>query len=164
MIEIREIQPVTDALIQSALPDADYHDAHEVKITSGRFTTIEEFARAYFLAQPAWLRTISMNQPSRAKLERTVNIAKFEPGESIGSWRIYMRNADEIVFGESLGFMTYRFSLRLKRGTDTDTIIASTVAKMNNPLGKMYFAIVRLVHKRFVRLSLANALSTTTRP
>lgn len=163
MIEIQEISPLSDTLVQAALPDVDYRDALVTRISSRRFATIVDFARAYFLAQPVWLRTISMNQFSRAKIEQAVSMAKFEPGEAIGSWKIYHRNADEIVFGESLGFMTYRFSLCLKHNTysDSDTIIASTVAKLNNLFGKMYFSIVRLMHKRFVRLTIINTLSAT---
>lgn len=163
MIDIREIPPLPDALVQSALPAIDYRDALTATIAAGRFSTIVDFARAYFLAQPAWLRTVSMGQPSRAKLERAVNAATFEPGEAIGSWKIYQRNADEIVFGESLGFMVYRFSLSLKHDTQSDTVIASTVAKLNDRFGKLYFSIVKLMHKRFVKLTLTNALAATQR-
>ncbi len=159
MIGLREISPLSDALVQTALLNVDYRDAIAATISAGRVATVVDFARAYFLAQPAWLRTVSMNQPSRSKLERAVSAAKFEPGESIGSWKIYQRNADEIVFGESLGFMTYRFSLSLKHAAQSDTIIASTVAKLNDRFGEMYFSIVKLMHKRFVKLTLTNTLT-----
>ncbi|OGQ21516.1 MAG: hypothetical protein A3I05_03680 [Deltaproteobacteria bacterium RIFCSPLOWO2_02_FULL_44_10] len=156
---IKEIAPLPDTLVQSALSGADYRDAFAVDVPSGRYATITDFARAYFLAQPAWLRIISMNQLSRTKMEQNVKSAKFAPGEAIGSWKIYARNDHEIVFGESLGFMTYRFSLSLKQGSQTDTVMASTITKINSRFGKIYFFLVRLLHKRFVRLTLRYAIS-----
>ena len=92
-----------------------------------------------------------------------MNGTRFEPGEAIGAWIIYHRNADEIVFGESLGFMTYRFSLSLKHDTQSDTVVVSTVAKLNDRFGKLYFSIVKLMHKRFVKLTLTNALTAIQR-
>jgi len=53
MIDIQEIPPLPDALVQSALPNIDYRDALTATIATGHFPTVVDFARAYFLAQPA---------------------------------------------------------------------------------------------------------------
>ncbi|HEY1015943.1 MAG TPA: DUF2867 domain-containing protein [Herpetosiphonaceae bacterium] len=159
MTAISEIAPERDGLIQGALPRIDYRDAFAAPLPAGRFAGIDELARAYFLAQPAWLRAISMNLPGRQALERQLAATTFAVGESIGSWRIWERGADEIVFGESLGFMTYRFSLALRRDEGGESLIAATVASTPGALGKAYFRVVRLLHKRFVRLTLRYALA-----
>lgn len=62
--------------------------------------------------------------------------------------RAYRRDAREIVFGEPLGFMTYRFGLCYEPGEAVDRLEAVTVARLNSGLGRMYFALVCLVHKR----------------
>ena len=157
-IIIREIEPPAGMLVQAALPDADYCDAHEARTTPRRFDSITAFSRAFFLAQPAWLRTISMGVPSRSKMEQILATTKFAPGEKIGSWEIFDRDENEIVFGESLGFMSYRYSMCLKHESDADLVTAATVVRLNSGFGKAYFSIALLLHKRFLRLILKNAL------
>ena len=154
-----DITPLPHSLVFSALPEPDYRDALAAEIPAGTYATITDFARSFFLAQPSWLRAISMNLLSQSKMQEAVTRTNFKPGDAIGSWKIYAENADEIVFGEALGFMTYRFSLSLKRGAPSDTIVASTIAKTNSRFGKVYFSLVKLVHKYFVRLTLRYALS-----
>jgi hypothetical protein len=161
---LQEITPDTKTLVYNALPDSSYHDAIEGQLTPGRFATIDNFCRQYFQAQPLWLSTVSMNVTSRAKLGQMIAGTHFQPGESIGSWKIYDRNKNEIVFGEQLGIMTYRFSLRLEHDAEVDRVIASTSARMNNTFGRFYFSLVRLIHKRFVRLTLWNAVTRGAQP
>jgi hypothetical protein len=160
---IREVEPAPDSLVAHALPRIDYRDAIRAYLTKGRFADIDAFVRRFFLSQPVWLRAISMNTPSRARLARAVAATRFEAGDRIGSWRVYDRNQEEIVFGESLGFMMYRLSLRLEQGPEEDAVEASTVVQLSGRLGRVYFAIVRLLHKPFVRTTLRNALRAGAR-
>jgi hypothetical protein len=161
---IHEVDPAPDALVAQALPRIDYRDTIQARLAHGRCADIDTFARRFFLAQPAWLRTVSMNTPSRARMAQTVATTRFAAGDQIGSWRIHDRNGDEIVFGESLGFMQYRFSLRLKRGPADDTVEASSVVQLNGRRGRVYFAVVRLLHKPFVRMMLRNTLRAEAHP
>ena len=163
-ITVWEVEPAADALVRTALPEPDYRDALRVRVPAGLFSDIDDFAKSFFLAQPFWMRTISMNLPSRAKLENAIEQAGFGPGEKIGSWRIYERNENEIVFGETLGFMTYRFSLRFTETNGEGTVEASTVARLSNILARVYFSVVRLVHKPFIRMALISALKSKARP
>ena len=157
-VTLQEAEPAADALVRTAFPEPDYQDAFRASIPSGRFSNIDHFVKVFFLAQPGWLRTISMGVPSRAKLEKVIQQKGFRPGEKIGGWRIYDRNQNEIIFGESMGFMEYRFSLRLSEAAGSVIIEASTVVSINSAVGRFYFSLVRLAHKPFVRKALTNAL------
>jgi len=57
-----------------------------------------------------------------------------------------------------MGFMDYRFSMRLDKNM-TDNIEVSTVVKLNGFMGKYYFSLVKLMHKRFVKMSLENVIN-----
>jgi hypothetical protein len=155
---VHDVDPASDSLVARAFPKVDYRDAVRAGLPKGRFMDINAFARQYFLAQPAWLRTISMNTPQRSKIVRAVEQTRFQVGDRIGSWQVHDRNEEEIVFGESLGFMQYRFSLRFRPGAEADAVEASTAVRLTGRLGLVYFAIVRLLHKRFVRQTLLNTL------
>jgi hypothetical protein len=156
---IKETEPNQTSLVYNAFEKIDYRDAFKVSFDKGRFVNIDEFASQYFRSQPLWLRLISMNSFSKEKMEESLKKSNFQIGTNIGSWKIFNRNENEIVFGESMGFMDYRFSMRLDKNT-IDDLEVSTVVTLNSFTGKYYFAVVKLMHKKFVKLSLENVLKT----
>lgn len=161
---IREVDPPADALVARALPRVDYRDAIQARITKGSLADIDAFARRLFLSQPAWLRAISTNVPSRARMAQILGATRFAAGDRIGSWRVYDRGRDEIVFGESFGFMEYRFSLRLREGAESDAVEAASVVQLSGRTGRAYFAVVRPLHQPFVRTMLRNTLWAAAHP
>lgn len=153
---IKEIASNQTSLVYNAFDKIDYRDAFAISFEKETFNNIDEFALQYFKSQPNWLRLISMNTISKEKMNENLEQSNFKINTNIGSWKIYNRSENEIVFGESMGFMDYRFSMRLDKHT-TDDIEVSTVVTLNSFMGKYYFALVKLMHKKFVKLSLANA-------
>jgi len=93
---------------------------------------------------------------NREKLTSIVENTDYKIGSKVGTWKVFDRSDKEIVFGESLGFMDYRFSMRFDKG-DAEYIEVSTVVKTNSTAGKFYFALVKLLHRKFVMISLRNA-------
>ena len=154
---IKETKPNQTSLVYNAFEKIDYRDAFRISFEKDIFQSIDEFARQYFKSQPSWLRLISMNTTSREKIEENLKKSNFQIDTNIGSWKIFNRNENEIVFGESMGFMDYRFSMRLDKYA-TDNIEVSTVVTLNSFMGKYYFALVKLMHKKFVNLSLENVV------
>jgi len=152
---IKEITPNQTSLVYNAFYKVNYRDAFRLSFETKTFNIIDEFALQYFLSQPNWLRLISMNTISKEKMEENLEQSNFQINTNIGSWKIFNRNENEIVFGESMGFMDYRFSMRLDKHI-TDNIEVSTVVTLNGFMGKYYFALVKLMHKKFVMLSLKN--------
>lgn len=142
-----------DSLVHKSLSNIYYRDAFEMLFEKERFQSIEDFAKNYFMSQPSWLRLISMNCVSKQNMQNNILKSKFEIGTQIGSWKIFDKDEKEIVFGESMGFMDYRFSMKLQRGA-SDKIEVSTVVKINTFMGKYYFSVVKLMHTKFVVLSL----------
>lgn len=156
---IKEIEPNQTSLVYNAFDIVNYRDAFKIESPKDTFKNIDDFANQYFISQPSWLRLISMNTISKEKMEENLKKSNFQINTNIGSWKIFNRNENEIVFGESMGFMDYRFSMRLDKDT-IDDIEVSTVVTFNWKLGKYYFSLVKLMHKKFVLLSLDKMFKT----
>ena len=152
---IVEITPTLDTLASKEFSHIDYHDSFEVK---GRFESVDAFAEHYFLSQPSWLSLVSMNLFSQESIQKAIEKSAFQKGSAIGSWKIYTRDDNEIVFGDDMGFMEYRF---LMLWVDETTVRVGTVVQYKGRFGKYYFALVKLMHKKFVRMSLESMTSSS---
>ena len=137
-----------EQLVYQEFDVIDYQDCFVVK---GEFEDIDDFAKAYFLSQPSWLSLISMGMFSKIGIEKAIKLSKFEENTCVGSWKIYVRDEKEIVFGDDMGFMEYRFFMMW---VDTETIGVGTVVQFKGKFGKYYFDLVKLMHKNFVKKSL----------
>ncbi|NQY94352.1 MAG: DUF2867 domain-containing protein [Campylobacteraceae bacterium] len=158
-INILQTNANKNSLVYNSFNKIDYRDAFKMKYAKGTFQNIDEYAKVYFLSQPTWLRLISMNTISKQKIVDSLNQSNFKIDSNIGSWKIFSRNDKEIVFGDSMGFLDYRFSMSLDK-TKADVIEVSTVIKLNGFMGKYYFAVVRLMHRKFVIISLKNVINS----
>ena len=150
------IKPITyqeDFLASSLLQPIDYSDCFELKAD---FTSIDDFSKKYFLAQPFWLRAISFGIFRKKTLDTLLTQTVFQKDDAIGQWKVYGRDDKEIVFGQNMGFMEYCFTFQQE---DNQTTKVATLVQYKGKMGKYYFAIASLLHKPFVRLSLNNTLN-----
>jgi hypothetical protein len=150
--------PGASPLLRATLARIDHQDEIVAPMGRGAFPTIDALAAHFCLAQPAWLRLVSMNVLSRSRLVRDLARTRLERGDRVGSWRVHAKGPDEVVFGEDLGFMRYRFGLRWSRAGGVDELRAVTAIELRSWLGRLYFRVVRLVHERFVRCAVRNAV------
>lgn len=153
--QITVVEPSADSEIAATYVKPDYRDAFLVPAQG--WATVEQFASAYFLNQPRWLSMVSMNLTSRAKLVAALADSGFAQGSAVGAWQVHRRSDNEIVFGDDMGFMEYRFSMRLLASGDIE---ASTAVKYRwQRMSHLYFSIVKPMHRRFVPMSLRAAIS-----
>ena len=154
-LQIFTVKPTSGTLVEGQFDTDDYRDAFLVP-TAGRYRDVGEFATFYFLHQPVWLSFVSMNLPSKQRLTKALGDASFQPGSTVGSWKVHARNDREIVFGDHMGFMEYRFSFLM---TDDGDVEASTAVKYRwRRLSALYFTLVKPMHRKFVPISLKAAL------
>ena len=67
-------------------------------------------------------------------MQRALKDNHFTVDEHIGNWKIYLRDDKEIVFGDDMGFMEYRFAMRI----DNDLLRVATVVQYKGKVGKYY--------------------------
>jgi hypothetical protein len=155
-INVRPTEPTLGTLIAAAYPAPDYRDAFLVN--SGCNDRIEDFATNFFLRQPRWIAKVSMNLGGGTSRLEAIGAGGYPDCSSVGSWKVHGRSENEIMFGDHMGFMEYRFSV-LQR---TDGCIeAVTVVKYLKRFGHIYFAIVKPFHRAFIKIALRNAADAT---
>lgn len=151
--KVAAVDPLPDSLASSAFPTVDYHDAFSLTFAEDDRPNIDEFTRRYFTNQPWWLTTLSLNT-TKSRALTTVNNTDFSVGTKVGSWEVTDRGENEIVFGDSMGFMTYRLNFHIDPASP-DHVTAETVVHYNwRRVGGLYFSLVKPGHRRFVPLAL----------
>jgi hypothetical protein len=71
----------------------------------------------------------------------------FSIGQQIGLFQIQGISEKEIILGETDNHLVFKVSLLI---IDNDELVVSTIVRLNNPLGKWYYAVVKPVHRIIV--------------
>ena len=154
---IAPTEPTTGTLIEAAYLAPDYRDAYLVESNHG--VRIEDFATGFFQSQPRWLAKVSMNLGDAISRTDAIADGTYAQGSSVGSWKVHGRSPNEIMFGEHMGFMEYRFSI-LQR--PDGNIEAATSVKYLKRFGHIYFGVVKPFHIGFIKVALRNAARRST--
>jgi hypothetical protein len=150
---IREVAFDPELMVTTVFSKVDYRDCFEMEVNAPE--SVDVFVKNYFLAQPFWLRAVSFQLFSREMLLKQLEHNGFKKGDTVGAWKVYGRDEQEIAFGQDIGFMEYVFTFHL---ASTGLIKVATVVQYKGHLGKYYFNLVKFFHKPFVKLSLKNIL------
>ncbi|MGV8911781.1 MAG: DUF2867 domain-containing protein [Rhodoglobus sp.] len=137
----------------------NYTDRFTIDAAEGSYETVDQVAVDWFAKQPSWLRIISTNTLSRAGVTRVIERDHFSVGSAVGSWRIVRRNDNEIVFGDSMGFMEYWFSFLLPPDEPNTVEVSTAVRYLWPRSGQFYFRLVKPLHRRFVKIALVAIFS-----
>lgn len=156
---VSEVDPPRECGIVGWFAGADLVDSFAVRLPA---TAREEMrvlaARA--LGRPApWIRTLlfvrdRVMAPLGVKSTDTVGGTVGE-GERIGFFPILSTAPDELVLGADDSHLDFRLSLlRGPTGDGGERIIATTVVRCHNRLGRAYLAAIMPFHRLIVRASL----------
>ncbi len=151
--------PESDSLVNSAYEAPDYRDRFVATVASNAFVNVDAVVDQWFRHQPGWLRLLSTNTLRKRHIANSIG-SSYAVGDSVGSWEVVDRSVDEIVFGDDMGFMEYRFSFRR---VDAQHIEAATAVQYLWPrTGRFYFSLVRPLHRRFVAYALRRTVAEAT--
>lgn len=143
------VEPTPGTRIDAAYDNPEYRDAFLIEV--GPEVTIEDFATSFFMSQPAWIGWISMQLGSRDARQKATGDGTYAAGSSVGSWTVRERSDDEIVFGDHMGFMEFRFSIFRR---PDGHIEAATSVKYIRRFAHIYFGIVKPFHAGFIKIAL----------
>lgn len=164
----RACAPPPDCGLARCLPGADYVDAFEAPLNLVDASMTELYAGIImrppnivvammrlrnFLVAPFGLKT-------GAGRDRAPHDARRQnaDGGTIGLWRLYGLEPDEILAGEDDKHLDFRVSLQRRAGRAGPSIVLSTAVRTHNLLGRTYLRLILPFHRRFVRLMLDEAL------
>ena len=151
--QIREVAFDRDLMVTTVFSKVDYRDCFEVEVNG--VNSVDEFVKNYFLAQPSWLRVVSFQLFTKDTLLTQLSNNPFKKGGTVGEWRVYGRDEQEIAFGQDMGFMEYVFTFHL---ASPNLLKVATVVQYKGTFAKYYFSVVKIFHKPFVKFSLKNTL------
>ncbi|MDM8161776.1 DUF2867 domain-containing protein [Labilibaculum sp. K2S] len=89
--------------------------------------------------------------------QRDTDSFKFEPGEQLDIFKLYIRTENELIMGEDDKHLSFRFSLLLDNindGTIKQRITLTTGVEFKNLFGRLYFFPVKPFHQLIVKRTL----------
>ena len=162
---VREVPPPAESGVASWF-DGDLADAFAVPIDAADVGKgIDNLARSA-LADPApWIRLLlglrdALVAGFRVKTTQEVRRAAIaDTAERIDFFRILSRSDRELILGEDDRHLDFRLSLLLRARPDGsgDELVATTVVRCHNALGRVYLALIARFHRLVVITNLSRA-------
>jgi hypothetical protein len=140
------------SLLSAALPRVDYSDAFAVGCRPDDPVDPQAWLDAVFHDPPRW---VVAAMGAREALVGLAGIDRSRPS----AFAPLARTGDEVLLGMNERHLDFRASV-LREPT---RVVVSTVVQLHNARGRVYFALVRLVHPAIVRAMLDRAARTMSR-
>jgi hypothetical protein len=153
-------------IIKSNLPESslikniphDYVDGYSATLDAKELT-IEQVSRSFFTSGPAWggwlfalrnrvVSLFGLKTSGLGEREAAIRNFKCKVGDRVGLFKVFDKNEYEIILGEDDKHLDFRVSLFLDKPNNTLTV--STIVKIHNWLGRLYFWPVKSFHKMIV--------------
>jgi hypothetical protein len=145
----------------------DLADAYAVRLPDNASSDPELLARFVFAHQAAWVgRLLGIRDAivARFGLKTAAQLRAqggVSPAERVDIFRIYTRDAREIILGENDSHLDFRVSVlqqtRESQEGRSRYLILSTVVHCHNALGRAYILVIAPFHRMVVRSSLQRA-------
>jgi hypothetical protein len=141
--------PVPAELSRAAdLARADFADAFAVPLPAGSSTDARDWHAAFGpAAVPAWVQAL---MGVRTVLARALSLRTAAPSGTGGLFPLRSASADTVVAGVDDRHLDFRLVLHVRRTATGAELVAVTVVRRHNTLGRTYFAVVRPFHSRVV--------------
>jgi hypothetical protein len=150
-----------DSLIRRYLP-VDYSDAFECTFTSSKEVKADDVQLAFWSEKPAWINQLFnlrnfLVKPFKLRTDRKDDFLRnlndaIRTGTPHGMVSIPAKSATETVLSMDDKHLLFYLSVQVKeQGENRKTVVATTLVRFHNALGKCYFAVIFPFHKLVVR-------------
>jgi hypothetical protein len=162
---VREVSPPAESGVASWF-DGDLADAFAVPIDAADAAKgIDNLARSALVDPARWIRLLlglrdALVAGFRVKTTQEVRRAAIaDNAERIDFFRILARSDRELILGEDDRHLDFRLSLLLRARHDGpgDELVATTVVRCHNALGRLYLALIARFHRLVVMSNLSRA-------
>ncbi|SNS09959.1 Protein of unknown function [Geodermatophilus saharensis] len=139
----RAVPVPPDLLTAATLDGADFTDAFAVAVPPGASTDARDWLAAFGpAAVPPWVRALMG--------VRTVLVRPFHLRTGTGLFPVLSASADTVVSGVDDRHLDFRLVLHVRPAAAGHELVAVTVVRRHNALGRAYFGVVRPFHTRVV--------------
>lgn len=151
------------SIIGESLGKIDYADAYKIEIDNPKKVSIDTIASLLPSSSPKWADSL---MKLRNFLVRFVGLRvenfpqpvapknwNYKPGDSVGFFKVFKRNTNEIVFAENDKHLNFQTALLLEviPGSQKQYLYSITLVHFNNLLGRLYFFPVKPFHKLIIK-------------
>ncbi|WP_184365252.1 DUF2867 domain-containing protein [Nocardiopsis metallicus] len=142
--------PVPEAarLARTAFEKTDHAGAFSLGLRPGISTDPQEWADAVFRDPPRWVMALLLLR------ESLVGLVGIERGGRSAFDTVASRPG-EVLLGTDSGHLDFRASVLVEE--DSGSVTLSTVVRLNNRRGRLYWAVVRRLHPFVIRAMLRRA-------
>jgi hypothetical protein len=147
---VRVDRPAVGRLRDERLTRIDACDSWSVHLTPRDDESPDAWVVAVLGRPPGWIRAA---MSARDAIARRAHLRTLPPDPPETGFPVLRRYQDEIVLGVDDRHLDFRIGVRV----DRKRVRVTTAVQLNNRLGRLYWAIVRLVHPLVVRSLLARA-------
>jgi len=161
---VRHVEPPSESMIHDWYAGAFLLDSYGVAAADDG-ATMRAIAERALGSPPGWFKALmTLRDGIMGPLGvRTSNDLRrrHANGARIDFFPVLGESADELVLGEDDSHLDFRLSLLRRRGPDGARLIATTVVRTHNRLGRAYIRAIRPFHVFVVRATLARAVAQT---
>lgn len=169
-IRAEEVVVPIGAMSNYKFEPSDYADAFRVKLGKDSGLSMRELAHHVFgkiESYPVYVRFLLWLRDLLVKpfgLKTAGDMEKImDDSEWIGFFRVYQNSENEIIIGADDRHLDVRVSLLKTMNDKTTFLTISTFVRLNNFLGKIYFAIIRHFHRIIVPDTIRKAIGNQTK-
>jgi hypothetical protein len=153
------VAPPCESSIAAWYNGADSVDSYSIRLVAGWRPGMRSIAEAAFANPPLWYRTLlairdgamsAFGVKSSSQMGREVT-----PERRVGFFPIHEISTDEIVLGGDDRHLDFRLSFLRRRSDDGDQIIATTVVRCHNTIGRVYIRVILPFHHLVVQSFMA---------
>lgn len=161
----RRIAPPAESALNGLFAGADLIDAYAISLPPEATRDINRLARAVLGAPPLWFRALlAIRDGVMARFgvkssRRVRDGAVHNNNQTIDFFPILGSFERELVVGEDDNHLDFRASILLRRSQSgaCDDVVATTVVRCHNPLGRVYIAVIAPFHRLIVSSNLRRA-------
>jgi hypothetical protein len=159
--------PVTSDIAKQ-LQGADYFDSYEMPLEHAGRSALEIYLGA-IRKTPAWINFLMAirnrvvllfglkNLGHLAELSKTKVASDYRVGDRIGIFSLLSISDNEIIMGDADKHLEVKVSICKLSGENKESVAATTVVHIHNPLGRVYMLFVVPIHKLVVPAVLVQA-------
>lgn len=162
---------------QNSMLNDDRHTYHYIDCFKGSIidkenaVTPTEISKAFFLSIPNWAQLLlsvrnrivsifGLKASGDTDKIEALNPRNYKKGDQLGYLKVFDISYNELIFGMDDKHLDFRGSLLMEpaEGDKQKMLTISTVVKYNNGFGRVYFFIIKPIHKVIMKAMLKRAI------
>ena len=160
---VKETTLPKESLLHNYFSKTDYEDSFMTSINSKRHLPIDNVIKAFLTSAPTWVITLMKVRDKIAKVLKlkthsgadpaiTLAQSSFEVGEKFGLFELTDKTQHEAILGTDDSHLNFRVSLLVNQELgQPNELYISTIVRINNKMGWVYFNTIDQFHKLVVK-------------